>query len=112
MTLEITTTTNTLVLASPEQSAIVLNVPAAISLDLQTQGTQGTASPPTWEFYAANWSTPPTQVSTTAAGAVYSYVLDGVTRYRLVPAVYDPTDDAFYSTFTGGVLSGLIVSRG
>jgi hypothetical protein len=66
---------------------------------------------PTWEYYATKWDTAPTQAGTVAAGAVWAYVLGGVTRYRLVPSPYDATDDAFYSTFSGGSLSGLITSR-
>jgi hypothetical protein len=70
------------------------------------------AAAPAWIDYATNWSTPPVLVGSTPAGDVYSYTLDGVTRYRFVPAMYDPALDAFYSNFSGGVLSGMIVSRG
>jgi hypothetical protein len=65
-----------------------------------------------WSFLATTWTSSPTLVGTTADGAVYAYALDGVTRYRLVPSPYDAAADAFYSTFTGGVPSSLIVSRG
>ena len=65
-----------------------------------------------WDFLAAKWSTEPVVVGTVAAGDVYAYTLGGVTRYRLVPSVYSAALDAFYSTFSGGVLSGLICSRG
>ncbi len=86
--------------------------PQGIQGDPGPQGPQGDPAPLSWEYFAANWSVSPSQVGTPPAGVVYSYTLSGVTRYRLVPTVYDPTQDAFYSTFTGGVLSGLIVSRG
>ena len=66
----------------------------------------------TWDYYVTNWTTPPTQAGTTAAGAVYSYTLTGVTRHRLVPSPYVAAQDAFYSAWDGAVLSGLIVSRG
>ena len=66
----------------------------------------------TWEHLVTNWSTAPAQAGTVAAGAVYAYTLGGVTRYRLVPTAYSAGQDAFYANFTGGVLSGLIVSRG
>ena len=70
----------------------------------------------TWPHLAEAWSAEPSQVGTATvsneAGAVWEYTLDGVTRYRFVPDVYNPTLDAFYSEFTGGALSGLIVARG
>lgn len=66
----------------------------------------------TWTTLAGQWSAPPVQVGTTSAGAVYAYTAGGVTRYRLVPAPYAAAQDAFYSNFTGGVLSGLIIARG
>lgn len=65
-----------------------------------------------WDFLACNWTTAPAQIGTTAAGSVWSYTLRGVTRFRLVPEPYAASGDAFYTTFTGGVLSGLIVARG
>ena len=70
----------------------------------------------TWPHLAEAWSVEPSQVGTATvsgeAGAVWEYTLDGVTRYRFVPDDYNPTLDAFYSEFTGGALSGLIVARG
>lgn len=66
----------------------------------------------TWDYYAINWSTAPSVNSAISGGTVYTYVLNGTTRYRFVPTSYDPTTDAFYSTFSGGVLSGLITTRG
>ena len=77
----------------------------AIGADIKSMGL-------TWEHLVTNWSTAPTQAGTVAAGAVYAYTLGGVTRYRLVPTAYSAGQDAFYANFTGGVLSGLIVSRG
>jgi hypothetical protein len=59
--------------------------------------------------YAA-W--PSAEAGTVAAGVVRSHTRQGVTVYRLIPAPYDPATDAFYTTFTGGVLSGLITARG
>lgn len=66
----------------------------------------------TWDYFAANWTAAPSQAGIVAAGNVYAYTLGGVTRYRLVPSVYSAAQDAFYSSFSGGVLSGLIISRG
>ena len=47
-----------------------------------------------------------------AGGDVRSHTRGGVTVYRFIPSPYDPTQDGFYSDFTGGVLSGLITTRG
>lgn len=63
-----------------------------------------------------NWSLDPTEIGTatvsTQSGSVLSYVLAGVTRYRFVPDTYSAALDGFYSSYSGGVLSGLIVTRG
>lgn len=67
---------------------------------------------PTWSYYATTWSASPEFVASVAGGDVYAYTLSGVTRYRLVPEPYNAASDAFYSSFSAGVLSGLIVSRG
>jgi hypothetical protein len=76
--------------------------------------------PPTWNALVMNWSSKPTKNATAAtspvAGTVYNYVTTipayaGQTIYRLVPTTYSPANDAFYTTFTNGVLSGLIVAR-
>jgi len=66
----------------------------------------------TWNYFATTWTTAPSQVGTTASGAVFSYVLNGVTRYRLVPTTYAAASDAFYSGWDGTTLTGLIVARG
>jgi hypothetical protein len=65
-----------------------------------------------WVDLATRWSTPPVLTASIAAGGVYSYVYDAVTYYRLVPSPYVSSNDSFYTTFSGGVLSGLIVARG
>ena len=65
-----------------------------------------------WTYYATTWTTEPTFVETITGGDVYSYTLDGTTRYRFVPTTYDATEDAFYTTFSTPNLSGLIVARG
>jgi hypothetical protein len=77
---------------------------------------EGGAAILSWDFLAAKWSSPPAEVGTATvsgqSGVVLSFVLDGVTRYRFVPDTYSPVLDGFYSTYSGGVLSGLITSRG
>lgn len=70
----------------------------------------------TWDYLATNWTAAPAQLGTATvsgqAGAVFSYTLSGTTRYRFVPDTYSAALDGFYSAYAGGVLSGLIVSRG
>jgi len=55
---------------------------------------------------------PSAPAGTVAAGSVRSHTRGGVTVYRLIPAPYNPGQDAFYTTFSGGALSGLITARG
>ncbi len=71
----------------------------------------GTAAA-TWNYYVTTWSVEPTSLGTITGGEVFSYTLDGTTRYRFVPDPYDATTDAFYTTFDSGILTGLIVARG
>lgn len=69
----------------------------------------------TWTDYAARWDTSPSLVglaTTPIAGRVFSYLLGGITRYRLVPTAYNPAADAFYSGFANGACTGLICTRG
>jgi len=114
-------TANTANIANIANSVTLANVSGAgniASINLNgnantyLDGTGAWSIVSTWDYYAINWSTAPVQVGTTLAGDVYSYVLGATTRYRLVPTVYNPVNDSFYLTFTGGVLSNLIVSRG
>lgn len=65
-----------------------------------------------WTYYATTWTTEPTFVEAITGGDVYSYTLDGTTRYRFVPTTYDATEDAFYTIFSTPTLSGLIIARG
>jgi hypothetical protein len=68
----------------------------------------------TWSYLKDTWTVEPSITASITGGDVYSYTLKGVTRYRFVPTTspYDATLDAFYTTFTGGVLSGLIATKG
>lgn len=66
----------------------------------------------TWTYFATMWSQPPEFVESIAGGEVYSYVLDGITRYRFVPEPYTSTGDIFYNNFINSVLSDIITSRG
>lgn len=66
----------------------------------------------TWRQLVLEWSNSPTELAQVVGGTVFSYVLDGVTRYRFVPNPYNPELDAFYESFDGAVLSNLIAVRG
>jgi hypothetical protein len=65
----------------------------------------------TWTDHVTRWDVAPVLVGSIAAGDVYSYSGSLGARFRLVPTPYDATLDAFYSTFSAGVLSGLLVTR-
>ena len=47
--------------------------------------------------------------ATIATGTVVNYVYSGVTYFRLIPS--GTAIDAFYSTFTGGLLTGLVAQK-
>lgn len=75
-----------------------------------------TATPSrTWIDYVAGYKTTPTLNTTIASGDVYTYIYasspSDVTLYRLVPNS-SANPDAFYTTFSSGVLSGEIVRKG
>lgn len=65
----------------------------------------------TWSTLVAHWDTAPTIAGDIAAGTVYAYTLNGVTRYRLVPTPYVSGQDAFYASFDGTTLSEVIADR-
>ena len=47
--------------------------------------------------------------TTIATGTVVNYVYGGVTYFRLITNGIEK--DAFYTTFTGGILSGLVAQK-
>lgn len=69
----------------------------------------------TWINLAANAKYTGT-TTTITSGDVLTYLSNGGTIYRFVNSTQDsygyPLEDSFYSGFSGGVLSGLIVTRG
>ena len=65
---------------------------------------------PKWIDYATGFSVIPALTQTIADGDVYEYTYSNGTLYRLVPSGSE--QDAFYSAFSGGVLSGLVASKG
>lgn len=64
----------------------------------------------TWIDYTTGFSSIPTLTQTIETGDVYTYTYTNGTLYRLVPSGSE--QDAFYSAFSGGVLSGLVASKG
>lgn len=95
------------------QKAVASKTVSASEVEgLATFIVENSSSSTTWVFYATTWSVEPILNTTIAGGDVYDYTLDGTTRYRFVPTTYDATEDAFYTNFGGGLLTGLIVSRG
>lgn len=77
-----------------------------------TDGVDGADYTDAWMYFATTYSVVPAVVGTPTGTTVYSYTLDGTTRYRSVPDTYDPTTDAFYTSWSGSAVSGLIVARG
>lgn len=63
----------------------------------------------TWVDYVSGYTTTPTLLQTIADGDVYEYTYTNTTLYRLVPT--GSAIDSFYRTFSGGVLSGLVVEK-
>ena len=63
----------------------------------------------TWIDYVNGYTTTPTLLQTIADGDVYEYTYTNTTLYRLVPS--GSAIDSFYTTFSGGVLSGLVVEK-
>lgn len=67
---------------------------------------------PNWIDLATQWLEPPALTASIASGNIYSYVYESVTYYRLVPSPYVASSDVFYTTFSGGALSGPVAARG
>jgi len=65
-----------------------------------------------WVYLVTTWSEKPTLVYMSDTQLIYSYTLNGITRYRSILVDYDPVYDIFYSTYSNGLLSDKIVSRG
>lgn len=65
-----------------------------------------------WSAYVSQWSSAPVKLAPIAPGDVYKYTRAAGNYYRLVPNPYTAAQDAFYSNYTAGVLSGFLASRG
>lgn len=83
-----------------------------INIGVDAFGNADLSSGKTWTDYATKWTAKPTKLSTISTGDVFSYVYKGVTTYRHVPVPYVASNDKFYSSFVGGVLTNLLASRG
>jgi len=82
-----------------------------------TVGTDGglyyAGSPATWgDFIFWPSTLAGTATVSGVSGDVRSHTKGAVTVYRFIPSPYNAALDGFYSTYSGGVLSGLIVTRG
>lgn len=64
-----------------------------------------------WLQYVTLFDSSPTLLATIVDGDVYSYIYQSITRYRLISNPYTTYNDAFYSSFNGITLSGLIARR-
>ena len=64
--------------------------------------------PISWGRLVVRWDTPPVFHSQPAGGKIYTYVLEGTTRYRFIPSPYVAVNDAFYSD---AALTQLITHR-
>jgi hypothetical protein len=75
-------------------------------------GPEGAGISNTWSILASEWTEEPTLNQVVTGGDIYTYTYGGTNYYRLVPSPYDATEDKFYSTLVGDVLSGEVASRG
>lgn len=92
-------------------SGVTLTAGAGIEIDA---GTNIISVKRTWTDYVTRWDAEPVlsgESTGPVAGEVYTYVLGGVTRFRLVPTAYTPVEDIFYEAFSGGACSGVIAMR-
>lgn len=63
-----------------------------------------------WIYLVTGYASEPTFTQTISDGDVYTYIFKNGTLFRLVPS--GSAVDAFYSTFSSGVLSDLVASKG
>lgn len=110
--LEVDNTVDVVTLSMENTSSeisVTNNTPILTVSDVGLQGASGNAAT-TWIGLVSGYNAIPTLTATIEAGDVYTYTYDGdITYYRLVPSGAE--DDAFYSSFVDGVLSGLVVSK-
>lgn len=100
-----------------ESAPIVTNIGAA-PISIVVSGLRGQRGESdlaaAWFYLASSWTTEPVLNGTTPVlgGAVYDYTYGPTTYYRHVPSLYNPSEDAFYDTYSGGNLSGQIAVKG
>lgn len=91
--------------------------PSADAGNVLTIGTDGgiyyAGAPATWGDFVF-WPSVEAGSATVSgtSGSVRSHTKSGQTYFRFIPEPYNAALDGFYTTFTGGVLSGLVVTRG
>lgn len=70
-----------------------------------------------WSELVSNFTITPVLISTISSGDVYQYEYEdssgpNIVYYRLVPQPYTEASDAFYTSFSEGVLSNEVARRG
>lgn len=86
-------------------TAVVSGVTPTSAAHLATKGYVDGVGGLQWIDYVSMWDFEPTEISP----GVWSYIWDGVTRYRYVPDPYVASDDSFYSDVG---LTTIIAARG
>ena len=90
-----------------DKDAITTNALDIVNLEVTV------ANPPlTWHQLVQEFSQRPTTEAILPTGTVRSSILKGITRFRFIPSPYDPTQDAFYESWDGSNLTGIIATRG
>lgn len=95
------------------EGSLIITV-GSTNLVAEILANRGDINNRSWIYYASQWDVPPVVIGTATSpvpGKVREYTLDTTVRYRLTPTTYSSAQDAFYTTFSDGICSGLIISR-
>lgn len=65
-----------------------------------------------WMYLATSWKETPYYIDTIPDYDIYAYEYRSQMLYRSVPTVYTTAGDTFYEFYEGGVLSGILATRG
>ncbi|MHA1904697.1 MAG: hypothetical protein ACW968_11610 [Candidatus Thorarchaeota archaeon] len=76
------------------------------SADVSWQNNSALA-PVKWIDFVTGFATTPSFLSTIASGDVWQYDYTSTTLYRLI----GPSEDSFYTNYSGSAVSGLVVSK-
>jgi hypothetical protein len=102
---------------SAEAAPIEINIESA-PIEIEVSGARGPAGisdvTTEWFYLIGSWTEEPTLNATTPAlgGVVYDYTYGSTVYFRHIPEPYNPTSDTFYETYSAGILSNPISSRG